>query len=283
MDLDTIFDEVVDRKHKDEVERLKAENRQLKDNAARLTILGWIKKLEQAYIATEASRDRFDDRLVTKGSHDNAEQAQRQNEAVLTIKSRINKFLGKVMPPHCTAPAAPFNAIVLDGRGGNTSRALKTLASIAMSSILSPNRSEESAAALKELGVTAWAGWVEDVLRNSNTNPHLELSLIYLDHTGGSPLDSGKYVHPLSSFDPPPPILVLAFTFSTRSGRWLNENDEACERPTETWGPPEAIYSLTSTISKACVETGWEVVDTARDSLEDFGMQKYELHPPHPH
>ena len=132
----------------------------------------WIEKLQRAYIATDASRDRFDDRLVTTQSSQDTAEA-RQNEAVLTIKACINTFLGKVTP-NCTA-AAPYNAIVLDGREGNTSRALNMLASIPMSSILSPNRSVESAAALKELGVTAWAGWVEDVLRKSNINPDLEL------------------------------------------------------------------------------------------------------------
>jgi len=220
--------------------------------------------------------DKFEKRLVAQTNSG----PMKKKERIQSIKNNLNVAVA-------TAAGDTFNsyhqhsALILDGAEGNTTHALKDLAGVNPHSILSPNNHPLTAKALKELGVCAWCGWVEDFLRLPVTTLP-SLNLVYLDHTGAFPSrqwqvrNSFKLINNETGG-------VLAFTFSTRSGRWQNQNKEETTPPTSTWGAPEAIYSLTSTFARHCEERGWDTVDMVEVEEAKLGLQKYELNPPHPH
>jgi hypothetical protein len=241
-----------------------------------------IGELERRYLTrlrlndTDLPADKFDRRTCVQRNVIDEKKAKK----IQQIKNRINDAVARIYATMLPLAETEEYTLILDGREAKTTAALQKFSSILASSILSPNVSVESASALKEAGVSAWAGRVEDFLKFMEQRPLL--SLIYLDHTGAFP---PRHWQVRRSFQ----FLassggVIAFTFSTRSGRWLDEDNKEvlAPPPLSTWGGAEAVYALISSCQRACVDLGWEMVGD-EDLEESLGLQSYELNPPHPH
>ena len=239
-------------------------------------------------IVSELPEDKFDRRTCKK----HVDVDPRKAERVLQIKHLINEAVAKIYNTvinntvinntiednEDNTSKYTHSALILDGSEAKTTEALMKIANVSPSSILSPNISIESASALKEVGVSAWAGRVEDFLKLVHPQPLLRL--IYLDHTGAFPPRHWQVRRSLQFIQNEG---VLAFTFSTRSGRWLDvDNEEVlAPAPISTWGGAEAVFALTSICKRACEEHGFEIFGNDGDEL--LGLQSYELNPPHPH
>ena len=195
-----------------------------------------IGELERRYLTrlrlndTDLPADKFDRRTCVQRNVIDEKKAKK----IQQIKNRINDAVARIYATMLPLAETEEYTLILDGREAKTTAALQKFSSILASSILSPNVSVESASALKEAGVSAWAGRVEDFLKFMEQRPLL--SLIYLDHTGAFP---PRHWQVRRSFQ----FLassggVIAFTFSTRSGRWLDEDNKEvlAPPPLSTWG-----------------------------------------------
>ena len=160
-------------------------------------------------------------------------------------KARLNALVAQA----AAGAEGPQLALVLDGREGRTSRALRRQGIWC----LTPNLVPETQRQLEQVS-TSWCGRVEDFLRSRL--PDLSLRLLYLDHTG-SFASRGSHIEAAFGSGVLGPGAIFACTFSMRYSP-VEDLASAGLRSGEQ-GHAAALHDLVRAVQRCAAAAGLEV------------------------